>query len=210
MTNHLPDGITRHHLLQALQELDDGATHLFAASTGFDVFHQGKRYAPKAVVGLAAERLTGMQFGPYDFKGGRGSKCFRVLMANGFSIITKGNTNPFPDEVGDDGAHVEGAVQKVLVNRFERNVKAREDAIRHHGLDCYVCGFNFQVAFGALGEGFIHVHHTVPISDLRIAYVVDPARDLVPVCPNCHSMLHKRTPPYSVSELKALMPGQKG
>ena len=50
---------------------------------------EGRRYPPKAVVGLAAGKLTGQTLGPYDFKGGLKSKCFRVLKANGFTIITK-------------------------------------------------------------------------------------------------------------------------
>ena len=34
-------------------------------------------------------------------------------------------------------------------------------------------------------------------------YDVDPINDLMPVCPNCHAMLHRRTPPFSVEELAA-------
>ncbi|HEM0468253.1 TPA: HNH endonuclease [Escherichia coli] len=28
---------------------------------------------------------------------------------------------------------------------------------------------------------------------------------LLPVCPNCHAMLHRRKPPFTLEELKALM-----
>jgi 5-methylcytosine-specific restriction protein A len=42
----------------------------------------------------------------------------------------------------------------------------------------------------------------VPISDVGEEYVVDPIRDLTPVCPNCHAMLHRQTPPLTIEELK--------
>ncbi len=36
-----------------------------------------------------------------------------------------------------------------------------------------------------MGEGFIHVHHLKPLSEVGYEYRVDPIRDLRPVCPNC-------------------------
>jgi 5-methylcytosine-specific restriction protein A len=42
----------------------------------------------------------------------------------------------------------------------------------------------------------------VPLAAIGRDYVVDPARDLVPVCANCHAMLHLRTEVLSVGELK--------
>ena len=64
---------------------------------------------------------------------------------------------------------------------------------------------NFEAIYGAIGRDFIHVHHLIPLSEVGDTYEVDPIEDLRPVCPNCHAMLHKRTPPYSISELSALM-----
>ena len=43
------------------------------------------------------------------------------------------------------------------------------------------------------------------ISTIGKEYLVYPKTDLVPVCPNCHSMLHKRKPAYSVQELKNII-----
>jgi 5-methylcytosine-specific restriction protein A len=31
----------------------------------------------------------------------------------------------------------------------------------------------------------------VPISTIGKEYLLDPVKDLVPVCPNCHAMLHR-------------------
>ncbi len=203
----IPDSITSGHILKALAALDRGVEHAFGESTGYDVLHNGRRYPPKAVVGLAAGEILGAPLGPYDFKGGLKSKCFRTLLTNGFTIVTKGDTNPFPDEVPDSEVHTEGAVQKVLVNRYERDAEARAKSIKHHGLKCQVCSFDFEKVYGAIGAGFIHVHHNVPLSDIGKEYVVDPVVDLKPVCPNCHAMLHKRVPPYTIEELREIMAG---
>src|SRR5215510_1040823 len=99
MPNKIPSGIARGHIVAAIRDLDRGARHAFGESTGYDVLFEGRRYAPKAVIGLAAGKISGTPLGPYDFKGGLKSKCFRILEANGFTIITKGETHPFPDEV---------------------------------------------------------------------------------------------------------------
>src|SRR5262245_14266903 len=126
MPNKIPAGIAREHIVAAILDLDRGAPHAFGESTGYDVLFEGRRYAPKAVVGLAAGKISGTPLGPYDFKGGLKSKCFRMLEANGFTIITEGEMHPFPDEVGEAEEYIEGAVQRVSVNRYERDPKARE------------------------------------------------------------------------------------
>ena len=89
MEQKLPNGITREHILQAIEDLYHGIEHRFSESTGYDVLFEGKRFPPKAVIGLAAEQLTGFSFGPYDFKGGLGSKCFSILKSEGFEIVQK-------------------------------------------------------------------------------------------------------------------------
>jgi predicted HNH restriction endonuclease len=70
---------------------------------------------------------------------------------------------------------------------------------------CKVCGFDFESVYGSLGQGFVHVHHLSPVSEAGQEYQIDPVRHLITVCPNCHAMLHKRTPPYTVAELQAIM-----
>jgi 5-methylcytosine-specific restriction enzyme A len=205
LADRIPDGITRAYLLGAIEALDKGVAHAFGRSTGYDVFHDGKRYPPKAVVGLAGEKIQGSSLGPNDFHGGLGTPCFRILEMNGFDVITKDDTAPFPDEVSPDEVHLEGAVSTIQVNRFERDPGARRKCIAHYGAQCSVCEFDFHDAYGEIGRGFVHVHHVVPISLIQGEYVVDPIADLRPVCPNCHAMLHKRRPPYSIEELRLML-----
>jgi len=96
--SNIPRGITRSDVLEALAALDAGAPHEFGASTGWDLIRDGRLYAPKAVLGLAARRVLGRPLGPYDFKGGETSQCFRVLRDLGFTIEPK----PVPARPGTD------------------------------------------------------------------------------------------------------------
>lgn len=109
----------------------------------------------------------------------------------------------YPDELSLHGTYIEGMGQQVLVNRFERSPEARRVCIAHHGCTCQVCDLDFTEKYGDLGAGFIHVHHRVPIASIGTSYRVDPVNDLIPVCPNCHAMLHRREPPLEIDELRA-------
>lgn len=107
-----------------------------------------------------------------------------------------------PNEVLPDERFVEGSVCRVTVNSYERNEKARLLCIAVHGAKCYICRFDFGVIYGPEAEGYIHVHHLRPLSEIREEYVVDPVNDLRPVCPNCHAVLHMNNPCLDVEELK--------
>jgi 5-methylcytosine-specific restriction enzyme A len=99
----------------------------------------------------------------------------------------------------------EGAVTQVLVNQYERSASARNACTAHHGFACAVCGFDFEERYGEIGREFIHVHHKRPLSRLSARYQVNPVKDLVPVCPNCHAMLHRQDPPLDVEQLRRLI-----
>lgn len=99
----------------------------------------------------------------------------------------------------------EGAKIRVEVNRYERSPVNRAACIAHYGVSCQVCGFRFSDRYGALGNDYIEVHHRVPVSAMGGAYHLDPIKDLVPVCSNCHAMLHRTQPPASVEAMKAVI-----
>jgi len=114
----------------------------------------------------------------------------------------------FPDEIDDDPGLTEGAKRQVTVNAYERNPIARARCIEHYGTDCQVCGFDFTAHYGDLGEGFIHVHHRRSLSEIGVDYVVNPVDDLIPVCPNCHAMLHRQRPALEPDYLRGLIGGE--
>ena len=64
---------------------------------------------------------------------------------------------------------------------------------------------SFEEMYGKIGHGFIHVHHKKPLAGLKAEYKVDPKKDLAPVCPNCHAMLHTQDPPLGIDELIGLI-----
>lgn len=104
------------------------------------------------------------------------------------------------------GSYPERALMRISVNRYERTPEARAVAVAHHGSNCHACGFDFEITYGPQGAGFIHVHHSVPASRLGSDYEIDPVTDLVPLCPSCHYMAHRRIPdPYTVAELRAMI-----
>lgn len=99
----------------------------------------------------------------------------------------------------------EGAVYETKIRRYERSRINRAACIEIHGLRCKGCNFLFSEKYGVLGNEFIHIHHTEPVSMMGGSYIVNPATDLIPVCPNCHAMLHRRKPPLSITELKSYL-----
>ena len=116
----------------------------------------------------------------------------------------------YPDEMNAEPnvELIEGAVKRVAVNQYERNPVARQMCIEFYGLHCQICGLDFEKRYGELGKGFIHVHHVTPISQVNEEYVIDYTKDLIPVCPNCHAMLHRKNKKgdyYSPDELKQLI-----
>ena len=118
----------------------------------------------------------------------------------------------YPDEVSETESYIDGATKQVSVNAFERDPKARKTCVKHWGCKCAVCNFDFKKTYGEIGAGFIHVHHIKPLSSVRQAHAIDPVTDLVPVCPNCHAMLHRRNEEdgvRTVEELKRIMEAHK-
>jgi len=58
--------------------------------------------------------------------------------------------------------------------------------------------------YGKLAESFIHVHHLSPLKETGEC-IVDPFKDLVPLCPNCHSIVHLKSPPLGIAKLRKLI-----
>lgn len=110
--------------------------------------------------------------------------------------------DPLPHSVPD--AYKESGVGKrVLVNKYERSQVARRKCIEIHGSHCIICGFSSAATYGEEFANKIEVHHIVPLNEIGCDYKVDPIKDLVPVCPNCHMMLHTKmsTGEYPTIEL---------
>ena len=146
--------------------------HLSVEKDGFNYKLQLKRYS-----GEMCLRLTGSE---------------KPITIEQFQVFRKfyEKTN----EIGLEQASSlsEGAKKTVVVNAYERNSIARKKCIEHYGVKCQVCGFDFAETYGFDYEGLIEVHHIIPISSIQSEYTVDPVTDLIPLCSNCHTAIHKK------------------
>lgn len=98
----------------------------------------------------------------------------------------------------------EGACSTVIVNRYERSPTNRAVCIAAHGYKCKICGFDFGATYGPLAQGYIEIHHRVPVSKMGDGYRVDPVNDLVPLCANCHAAVHRVDPPMEPETLMTI------
>lgn len=143
MARHLPDTISRAHIEQALQHFDQGQDHAFGPSTFYDLVWQGKRYPPKAIMGLAAELATGERWVPDDFTGGEQSRCFFLLRDRGFVISPKPGTEANPEAISADEGF--GAIPGIVPGQVFANRRELSDAGIHRPLQAGI--------FGAAGVG---------------------------------------------------------
>lgn len=96
----------------------------------------------------------------------------------------------------------EGSAYEKTITKHERNPINRRLCLQLKGYACAVCGIEFEKVYGKIGHNFIEVHHINPVADMGDDHVVDIINELIPLCSNCHSMIHRRKPPYSIEELK--------
>ena len=132
----------------------------------------------------------------------------RISTLPGYQLGEAPAKPTFPEELTGT-KYREGLSAKVLVNRYEREPRARIACLEHWGYRCCGCGSLLSEKYGALAEGLVHVHHIVPIAEIGGGYEVDPIKDLRPICPNCHAVLHYCDPPLSLDELARAISGKK-
>lgn len=105
----------------------------------------------------------------------------------------------------------EGAKTTVVVNAYERNPKARNQCIKYYKtlnngkVVCEICGFDFGEFYGEELEGRIHVHHLKPLHEIGEEYEIDAINELIPICPNCHLVIHSKEPAYNPNEVKKMI-----
>lgn len=119
MPQSIPPGLSPDHVLRTLAELDAGVDHPFGPATGYELVHAGKRYAPKAVVGLACRYSLGRVLSPDEFSGGEapGQANF-VLRRLGFAVVRKGEAADPADEKAPRADWSAGEVRLVVADYF--------------------------------------------------------------------------------------------
>jgi 5-methylcytosine-specific restriction enzyme A len=176
-----------------------------------EVWHYAKRISKLYDIDYTKRSERKYKYWDLFFDGkDEGSKFYWILRSNLKEALEQTNLTAdetFPEEFSRQTEEklIEGIKRKITVNAYERNRKAKDQCKEYWGSDCFVCGFDFKKNFGALGEGYIHVHHLTPVSKIGKSYEIDPINDLRPVCPNCHSMIHRLENPLTIDELKEII-----
>lgn len=102
----------------------------------------------------------------------------------------------------------EGRLTEAKVLRRQRNRAARQQCLEASGYTCYVCDFNFEKTYGDIGKNFLEVHHTKPLATYDDEHPI-PQSELVALCSNCHSMVHRKREVLDVNELKKMLQENK-
>jgi predicted HNH restriction endonuclease len=104
----------------------------------------------------------------------------------------------------------DGKLIQVSVNRYERDQKARKQCLKVHGNKCIGCELDFKKMYGPDINDIIHVHHTMQLSQVGKETIKNVIKDLVPLCPNCHAVVHSTPKLMSVEDLKRRVKKYKG
>lgn len=133
-------------------------------------------------------------------------------LKRGFNEVEKNKKRKV--EIFDENIVInEGFKKAISINIYERSTKLREAAIEAFTIkgkiSCECCKFNFDTFYGAsIGSGYIEIHHVKPIFKYEEEeinkFIKDALKNLVPVCSNCHRMIHRVWKhPLEIQDLKS-------
>ena len=130
-------------------------------------------------------------------------------LGNGHWGLRNFESKTYVELTQEDDEFSEGKI--LLKNHLqrERNVKlielSKKKFIEKHGhLFCEICGFDFEEVYGELGKKFIEAHHIKPVSQMTENEKTN-IDDIVMVCSNCHSMIHRKKPWLTVDKIKSII-----
>ena len=135
-------------------------------------------------------------------------------LGNGHWGLRNFNQADYVELTQEDDEFSEGKILLKQHIQRERNVKLIEEAkknfiARKGHLYCEVCGFDFTREYGELGNNFIEAHHIKPVSQMKEGERTK-VEDIVMVCSNCHSMIHRKKPWLTINQLKSILKSKKG
>ncbi|MBE6022307.1 MAG: hypothetical protein E7231_03615 [Cellulosilyticum sp.] len=87
---------------------------------------------------------------------------------------------------------------------IDYKTRIKNQCIDYYGAICDICGFDFGYTYGEEYEGFIEVHNVHGHVE-EITKMTHPTDDLIPVCCNCHQVMHSKTPPISVEQMRKMV-----
>ncbi|UXH46431.1 HNH endonuclease [Rossellomorea vietnamensis] len=198
---HLVNGLTHRELDETVLGLDKkkskgyqsmGILHFLGIKSEYKGIFEGKEL--KQVIDVLTEQGKAFE------------DTVRLLtLLDDSELINTINSDLEAEEV-EEGRGIEGNVKYYYGKRYERDSKNRRLAIKKHGTICHACEFDFEEVYGERGRDFIEIHHIKPLSTLEESVEINPETDLVPLCSNCHRMVHRRKDEVlSIDELKEII-----
>lgn len=193
-----------------------------ATELGTEHYHGYYRFASETIQ-LFEVPIIGSEYRTIDSsftRFGQGMKkvpldCFTsiIKLIENRTTIRSENFSTLPEELDKEQfpTLIEGAKKSITINAYERNPKAKATCISYYKvknkgrIKCEICGFDFGTVYGDVFSDKIVVHHIRELSSIGKDYEVDPIKDLLPVCPNCHLIAHSKTPAYTPDEIRAML-----
>jgi len=134
-------------------------------------------------------------------------------MIDSFRSINKPENRTKRIKFIDENVIISEGQNKIIETKsYQRSNELRNIAIEHYTqngrIKCKACCFDFEDFYGEYGRGFIEIHHQKPVfmfDENELERTIDNAlQNVIPICPNCHRMVHKKRTTYlTFEELKS-------
>lgn len=216
----------RKYLRQMLRPAGEDLVQLLNRSNGDDKFDQkvrnltgshkkliklglAKLFNNRYVLTEKGNELLDTKYEEYEYINSGSFSTDEQAKAN--EKLLKNNKNEY--FIPEEEIH-EGKLITTVTKTRQRSAKLRKYAFEHYKnlgeIKCSVCGFDFCKTYGEkLGKDYIELHHQKPISvyeeDGKITNLDEAIKNLVPLCSNCHKILHSNN--ISVENLKNTIEG---
>jgi predicted HNH restriction endonuclease len=141
-------------------------------------------------------------------------EVFSSIISQGFTEVdmVAESESDYGNLIIEEGSLTEVSKTQRQRSQLLRKLKIKELKLQNERLSCCACGFVFEDKYDGIGKDFIIIHHLKPVHTIdeteTSQLVGDALRLVVPVCSNCHSIIHKKEPMMTIAELKLIIDSQ--
>jgi len=107
-----------------------------------------------------------------------------------------------PEVVNETYEYTQPSKETLDIDYIE---KIKKECIDYYGAICDICGFDFGYTYGETYEQYIDVHNQKSAEGEEISPTTHPIEDLIPICYNCHHVIHSTTPAIPVDEMRKMV-----
>ena len=205
MSNEFKKLTDRASVLKALAKSDRLGRDTFLSEYGFGkarsylLFHNGKAYDSKAIVGVAYGYQFGRPLKSKEFSGGKNT-VVPILLKLGFKVIADSNheTDEFEKAVQASLQDKQGRAARlakaerlpiqdeVLQLMFRRNPDVVAEVLERASGHCEICKKPAPFLRTSNDTPYLEVHHKQSLADGG----EDTVENATALCPNCHRREH--------------------